>query len=132
SEVCAFVGVVGGDGPDVLIIGSVRVGLRTVAGKRDDFAVGRPGGFFVVGIARRDLAGRFVGQSEGIGVGAAAVEIADLVPFELQTVDHPGLLRFGFLPFVRIVSALVLIFVFVFGGFEFFVGGVAQEECEAG
>jgi len=62
-----------------------------------EFAVRGPGGFGVVEIARGDLRCGFFGDVEDVEMGAAAVEVADFVGFELQAVDDPGLFGFGLL-----------------------------------
>src|SRR5579863_8059522 len=55
GEVGAPVGVVGGDGPDVRVVGGVGVGSGAVAGEGEEFAVRGPGGLGVVEVAGGDL-----------------------------------------------------------------------------
>ena len=105
SEMGAFVGVGGKDGPDVGVVGGVRVGRGAVAGEGEKFAVRGPGGLGVVEIAAGDLGEGFLGKIEDVEVGAAAVEVADFVEFELETVDDPGLFGFGLFVFGVVIRS---------------------------
>ena len=64
GEVRAFVGVVGGDDPDVRIVGGVGVGRGAIAGEGEGLAVGRPGGLGVVEVAGGDLDEGFLAKSK--------------------------------------------------------------------
>jgi len=107
----ALVGVVGGDDPDVGVVGAVRVGLGAITGEGDEMAVGGPGRVGIVVIAAGDLGQVFGGEIEDVDMGAATVKVADFVVLELQAVDDPGLFGFRFLVF----SFGAFLFVFVFG-----------------
>jgi len=50
-----IVGVVGGDDPDVSVVGAVGVRLRAIAGEGDEMAVGGTGGVGIIVIAAGDL-----------------------------------------------------------------------------
>ncbi len=113
----ALIGVVGGDGPDVGVVVAVGIGRAAIAGEGDGAAVGRPCGRLIVVIAAGDLGLLLVGEGERVKVSATAVEVADFVFFEMETVDHPGM-RLGF-------------GVFVFRELEFVDGGILQNEDEA-
>src|SRR5438876_1216393 len=58
-------------------------------------------------------------------MGAAAVEIADSVTLELETVNYKGRRSF------RLGSSGGLVFVLVFGGFQVFGLGIAENENQA-
>ena len=104
----AGVGAVRGDDPDIGVVVGVRL-FRAVADKGDQATVGAPNRIRIVIVAGRDLHGlRFPGWIDvlHVQVGAAAVEIAGIVAFELQAVDHPGLFFrvFAFGLFFRIAN----------------------------
>src|SRR5882724_13501973 len=132
-QVCALVGVVCGNRPDVGVV--VAVGIRcAVAGEGELPAVGRPNRSRIIVVAASYLREALAGHIEEVAVGAATVKIANFVDFELQAVDHPrllGLVFFFLRGFVVALFVLVLIFVPVPGGFEFFGRGVAQDQAQA-
>jgi len=71
-EVRALVGVVRGDGPDVVVVVAIRVG-GAVAGESQLLAIGRPRRLVIVVITAGDLRQAFCRQIEDIQVVAAVI-----------------------------------------------------------
>src|SRR5260370_41402130 len=93
SEMRALVGIVSRNDPDVGVVSAVGIGRGTVAGERQQLAIGRPRGLGVVVVASSDLGKGLAGKVEGIEMGAAAVEVTDFVFLELQAGNPPRILR---------------------------------------
>src|SRR5208283_1584960 len=119
----AFVRVVSDDRPDFVVVGFVGVGLGAIARESDQFAVRRPERLAVVKVTIGYLLERFGSDVENIKMGTMVVEIANRIRFKQQPIDHPRLLRLGFLG--RFIIAIVVL---VGGGLEFFFSGIAKDE----
>src|SRR5882724_2725169 len=114
SEVRAFVGVVGGDYPDVAVGRAVWVRGRAVAVECYLLAIRRPGWIIIIEIARCNLCQRFAGNVENIKVLAAAIQVADFIFFKAVAVhdDGAGLVIFFLCLAVGVVGVT---FLFSFG-----------------
>src|SRR6516225_5290397 len=93
----SLVGVIGGDPPNVGIVGAVGIRGGAIALKGQRLSVRRPGRCRVIEVAGGYLALRFCRDREDIEVGTAAFNVADVVGLELEAVEHPRWLRLGFL-----------------------------------
>jgi hypothetical protein len=122
----SFVGVVGGNGPDIRVEIAVRVGLAAIASEGQRLPVWRPGRIAVLKVSGSDLSRGFGGNVENVEMGASAVEIANRVALELQTVDDVGRRR---LEFGWHASGRLLL---VFCGFKILGLGVAEKQYETG
>src|SRR6266850_1520876 len=105
------------------VVNGFGVGLT---GESNPFAVGGPGGIFVVEVAGSDLGEFFRGDIDEVEVRAAAVEIADGVLLELKAVDDEGWRGF------RFWGGLVLFFLLGgLGGFRISGLGILEDEDKA-
>ena len=121
-EMCAFIGVVRSNDPDIGIARSVGIGHGAVAGKGELLPIRRPCRLFVVKIARSDLRYRFLLNVENVEVTASIVEITDCVFLELKPVNHIRRLRF------RLGRSWL---VFIFLRIRIFRFGILEDQNEA-
>src|SRR5260370_25236162 len=127
SEMRALVGIVSRNDPGVGVVGEVGIGSGTVAGERQQLAIGIPRGLGVVVVASSDLGRGLAGKVEGIEMGAAAVEVTDFVFLELQAVNHPGFLSLGLLfLFSARLFVLILTLILILLAFESLGRGSAE------
>ena len=139
GNVRAFVGVIGGDRPDVRVVRGVRIRSGAVAGKCQLLPVRRPGQFLVIVIAGSDLRQIAFGKIKNVQVSAAAVEVTDFVLFELAAIDDPGPLGLGLFWFCFFVLIFIFVAVRIFvavvvflEGLQFFLRSVAQQHAPGG
>src|SRR5579864_363839 len=125
-EMCALIGSVCRNDPNIGVTRGVRIGRAAVAGEGELLAVRRPRGLRVVEVPGSNLRDRFLLDAEDVEVRAPIVEVTDGVLLELKAVNHPRRLRFWFCE-----SRLVFIFFLFFVAFYVLRLGILNNKYQA-